>query len=174
MLYFNYRNLDCIVSIFSIDRSKKLYGNDEESIKKVITSIKGYENESIEILKIQDFYDVRMVGFLSNNNPAYIQFIKNHKGNYEWRHIEKSPNQPFASYLIQESNNEAESLYFMIVTNEANNIAKMQLRVNEQVVVQQEFNVNQKSVTWVALPKSKDETYAFKYKYYDKDGKIIK
>lgn len=158
----------------SLDWSKKLYGNDEESIKKVISSIKGYENESIEILEIQDFYDVRIVGFLSNNNPAYIQFIKNQKGNYEWQYIEKSTNQPFASYLIQEKNNETEFLYFMIVTNEANDIAKMELSVNQQVAVQQEFIINQKSVTWVAIPKSKDQTNVFKYKYYDKDGKIIK
>lgn len=49
---------------------------------------------------------------------------------------------------------------------------KMQLRVNEQMI-QQEFNVNQKSVTCTDKPESKDETYAFKYKYYNKDGKKI-
>jgi len=153
--------LIALFAIFSLDKSKKLYGNDKESIKKVITSIKGYENESIEILEIKDIYNVRLVGFLSNNSPAYIQFNKNQKGSYEWKHIEKSPNQSFVSYLIQESNNnEAKLMNFMIVTNQANDIAKMQLRVNEQVI-QQEFNVNQKSVTWIDLPETKDDTYAF-------------
>ncbi|MDQ6421650.1 hypothetical protein RB620_19680 [Paenibacillus sp. LHD-117] len=164
--------LIAIFVIFSLDNSIKQYGNDKESIEKVISSIEGYENDSIEILEIKDIYDMRVVGFLSNNNPAYIQFFKNQKGNYEWRHIEKSVNQSFASYLIQESNNEAKLLKFMIVTNQANVISKMQLGINEQVI-QQEFNINQKSVTWINLPESKGDTYTFKYKYYDKDGKLI-
>lgn len=158
--------------IFSLESSKKLYGNDKESIEKVITSIEGYENETIEILEIKDISDVRVVGFLSNNNPAYVQFFKNQKGNYEWSHIEKSENQSFATYLIQESTNRAKFSKFMIVTNQANDIAKMQLGINEQVI-EQEFSVNQKSVTWIDLPESQGDTYTFKYKYYDKEGNLI-
>lgn len=37
----------------------------------------------------------------------------------------------------------------MIVTNQENNIAKIELEVNEQVI-EQELSINQKSVTWIA------------------------
>jgi hypothetical protein len=160
------------IFVIYLSDSNKLYGNDKESIEKVIKSIEGYENESIEILEIKDIHDDRVVGFLSNNNPAYIQFFRNKKGNYEWRHIEKSASQSFASNIIHVSNHESKALKFMIITNQKNNIAKIELGVNEQVI-EQEFSVNQKSVTWIDLPESNGETYTFKYKYYDKDGNLI-
>ena len=96
-----------LIVIFPLDKLDKRYGNDEESIKQVVASIDGYEKESIEILEIRDFDDIRMVGFLSDNSPAYIHFIKNKRGNYEWKHIEKSPDQSFASFLLRESSEEA-------------------------------------------------------------------
>ncbi|MEO2202781.1 hypothetical protein ABGV42_03440 [Paenibacillus pabuli] len=161
-----------LIVIFPLDKLDKRYGNDEESIKQVVASIDGYENESIEILEIRDFDDIRMVGFLSDNSPAYIHFIKNKRGNYEWKHIEKSPNQSFASFLLRESSEEAKLSTFMIITNQANEIAKMQLYINEQLI-QQEFDINQKSVTWIDLPEIKSETYEFKYKFYDKDNELI-
>ncbi|GGM43628.1 hypothetical protein GCM10011351_32000 [Paraliobacillus quinghaiensis] len=155
-----------------LDSIEKPYGNDKESIEKVIKSIEGYENESIEILEIKDIYEERIVGFLSNNNPAYIQFTKNKKGNYEWIHIEKSEGHSFSPYLIfvPVPNEDSNVLKFMIVTNQENNIAKMELEVNGEVI-EQEFGVNQNSVYWIALPKGKK--HSFKYKYFDKDGNEI-
>lgn len=164
-----------LIVIFVIrfsDNINKPYGNDKESIESVIKSIKGYENESIHILEIKDIYDERVVGFLSNNSPAYIQFSKNQKGNYEWKHIEKSSYQSFASYIIHASKDESKELQFMIVTNPNHNIAKMELSVNDQVIEQQ-FHVNRESVTWIDLPESNGNAYTFKYKYYDKDGNPI-
>ncbi|OME77208.1 hypothetical protein BK120_27165 [Paenibacillus sp. FSL A5-0031] len=158
-----------IVTYFS-NSSNKLYGNDKESIQEVIKSIEGYEDESVEILEIKDIDDARIVGFLSNNNPAYIQFSKNQKGNYKWRNIEKQAGQSFTTFLIHKSKNESRNLKFMIVTNQENNIAKMELEVNKQVI-EQEFSVNQKSVTWIDI--DKDNTLVFKYKYYDKDGNLL-
>jgi hypothetical protein len=88
------------IIVYFSDSINKPYGNDKESIEKVIKSIEGYESESIEILVIKDINDDRLVGFLTNNNPAYIHFSKNKKGNYEWRHIEKREGQSFVTYLI--------------------------------------------------------------------------
>ncbi|MCI2256181.1 hypothetical protein L2D08_17685 [Domibacillus sp. PGB-M46] len=152
------------------DSIGKPYGNDKESIEKVIQSIEGYENESIDILEIKDIYNERVVAFLSNNNPGYIQFYRNKKGDYKWKHIEKSEGQSFAPYLIHVSNEESNVLKFMIVTNQENNIAKIELDVNKQAI-KQEFKVNQNSVSWIDLPAGKTLTY--KYKYFDKDGNII-
>lgn len=164
--------LIALLVYFTSDRSNKPYGNDEESIKKVITSIEGYENDSIEILEIKDINDIRVVGFLIDNNPAYIQFTKNQKGNYEWKHIEKNSNQSFASFLVRQSKDISNAMSFMIVTNPANDIAKMRLQVNEQEILQN-FNIHEKSVAWIDLPDSKDGSYAFDYKYYDNEGNLI-
>lgn len=57
---------------FYFNDTQQLYGNDEESILKVIHSIEGYENNSIEIVEIKDMNDRRYAGFLSDNNPGYI------------------------------------------------------------------------------------------------------
>lgn len=62
-MFLNKKNLISIltiillISIFVIyfsDSINKPYGNDKESIEKVIKSIEGYENESIEILVIKN------------------------------------------------------------------------------------------------------------------------
>jgi len=148
----------------------KLYGNDKESIQKVIKSIEGYKDDSVEILEINDMNDTRVVGFLSNNNPACIQFTKNQKGNYEWNTIEKHAGQSFTTFLIHLTHDESRYSKFMIVSNQGNLIAKMELEVNKQVIVQ-EFNVNQKTVTWIDLPKG--DTLEFKYKYFDKEGNLL-
>ncbi|MCQ6563763.1 hypothetical protein [Paenibacillus mendelii] len=154
------------------DRTRPTYGDDRESIEKVIQSIDGYENESIQILEMKDIDDVRVVGFLANNNPAYIQFTKNKEGHYEWRHAERSNGQSFATYLIHVSKEESAAAKFMIVTNQENDIASMELGVNEQVI-EQEFPVNQNSVTLMDLPESNDGSYRFHYKYYDAGGTLI-
>lgn len=159
-----------MIVIYFSNSTNKLYGNDKESIQKVIKSIEGYEDVSVEILEIKDINEARVVGFLSNNNPAYIQFSKNQKGNYAWSHIEKHAGQSFTAFLIHISNDESSNSKFMIVTNQENNIAKMELEVNKQVI-EQKFSVNQKSVTWIDLPKY--DTLEFKYKYYDTSGNLL-
>ncbi|CAM3865069.1 DUF5590 domain-containing protein [Paenibacillus lactis] len=152
---------------FYFNDTQQLYGNDEESILKVIHSIEGYENNSIEIVAIKDMNDRRYAGFLSNNNPGYIQFQKNKDGNYRWQHIEVNVNEAFSAFA-------PEPRLFMIVTNEENKIAKMQVSVNGQEI-EQEFTPYKASVTWMFLPKTEKSHYTFQnYKYYDKDGELIR
>lgn len=152
--------------------NKPLYGNELESIEKVIKSIDGYENEEIEILDIRDINNDRIVGFLSNSSPAYIHFWKNSEGNYKWNHIEKRKNQSFAEYTIYVPNNESSDLKLMIVTNQNNEIAKMEINVNGYII-EQNFAVNQKSVIWIDIPQSSDNTYTWGFKYFDIDGNLL-
>lgn len=105
-----------------------------------------------------------------NNNPGYIQFTKNKRGNYEWKHIEKRENQSFASYLVNLHGEELPNLKFLFVTNEDNEIAKVELNVNGQVF-KKEFKVHENLVAWIDLPKHKSAEY--KYKFYDENGKLI-
>jgi hypothetical protein len=161
-----------IIFIFYFNDTKQLYGNDRESIMKVIKSIEGYENRSIEILQVKDFNHLRIVAFLSNNSPGYIEFHKDKDGNYVWKHIEVKHNEPFSSFLLHL--NRTENPRFMFITNNENEIAKMQVTVNEHKL-EQEFLPNQVTVTWVDLPQTDKSEYTFQnYKYYDKDGNLIK
>jgi hypothetical protein len=65
-----------LVAAYACYQSTKVYGNDKESIIKVIKSVEGYEDKDIHVVKINDFDDVRIVGFLANHNPSYIEFAK--------------------------------------------------------------------------------------------------
>ncbi|NBD24139.1 hypothetical protein [Paenibacillus glycinis] len=164
-------SLIAVIAICFLNRTKQLYGNDQESIQKVIHSIKGYEDASVEILDIKDIGDKRIVGFLSNNDPAYIQFSKNQTGNYEWQNIEKHAVQPLTAFLFHNTDVEVPNAKFMIVTNDENKIAKLELEVNKQVLIQT-FSLHRKSVTWIDLPSG--TRFAFKYKYYDQNDKLLR
>ncbi|WP_433747778.1 hypothetical protein [Falsibacillus pallidus] len=148
----------------------KVYGNDEKSILKVVRSIDGYDYQSIEILAIKDIKNERIVPLLLDNNPGFIQFTKNKRGNYEWKHIEKRENQSLASFPIYINGKESTNLKLLFVANKNNEVAKMELDVNGQIF-NREFNVHQSSVAWIDLPKQKSIEYH--YKYYDKNGNLI-
>ncbi|MGJ7922109.1 hypothetical protein [Neobacillus sp. LXY-4] len=158
-----------VVSVinFYINGTKQLYGNDEASIVKVINSIEGYENKSIEVLKIIDFDNLRIAAFLSNNSPGYIQFDKNKDGNYEWESFEVRDDETFSFFIPDERK-------YLFVTNNENKIAKMQVSINGQRF-EQEFTPDKSTVTWVDLPKNDKREYTYRnYRFYDKDGNIIK
>lgn len=157
-----------LVASYYFYMSKELYGNDKASIVKVINSIDDYKNKEIEILEITDFNDERIVGFLSNNNPAYIEFNKNKKGDYVWRHIESRDNESFAMFLLLIGNTK-----MMFVTNYQNKIARMQVDVNG-TTLEQNFIPDQATVTWVDLPQTNMNSYEYRnYKYYDENGNLI-
>ncbi|MUT65184.1 hypothetical protein [Paenibacillus sp. NEAU-GSW1] len=149
----------------------KLYGNDEASIAEVIMSIDGYKGKTIEILGITDLNDeYRVAAFLSDSKPAYIQFSKNKAGNYEWIHIETqdtslaifSPSAPFD-----------DKPKFLIVTSRDNDIAKMQVEVNGELV-EQKIEPIKAAAVWMDLPETSEKSYTFShYRYYDADGNLV-
>ncbi|MGP4040360.1 hypothetical protein ACTWP4_10795 [Gracilibacillus sp. D59] len=149
--------------------SNVLYGNDKASIVKEIKSIDGYKNKEIELLEINDFNDVRIVGFLSNNSPSYIEFNKNEKGDYVWKHIESHHNESFSLFLPLMGNSK-----MLFVTNYESKIARMQVDINESTL-EQNFTPYQATVTWVDLPQKNKDSYEYRnYKYYDKNGNLIR
>ena len=156
--------------LYSSFSNKQIYGNDRQSIMKVIQSLDGQENNSINILEIKDIGNDRIVSFLDNNKPAYILFVKNKKENYEWR-FKTGSNAPFATFFEHLRSIGNDKAVFWVVTNNQNDIAKLELVVNDERIVQ-EFSVNQNSVTWIDLPDS-DGSYKFKYNYFDRDGNLL-
>lgn len=142
-----------------------LYGNDKESIVKVIKSIKGYGDKPIVILGIKDFDDVRIVGFLYNDSPAYIEFYKNTFGNYKWSSIEVRHDETLSGFLPYLPNNIRSKL--MYVSNYDNKITKIQVDINGQLV-EQKFLPNKASITWVDFPQTDKNDYTFQnYKFHD-------
>ncbi|MCF6409538.1 hypothetical protein [Pseudalkalibacillus salsuginis] len=161
-----------VILLYSyLNSSFYLNGNDKESIIKTIHSIETYEDSSIEIIEIKDIGNQRIVPFLDNGRPAFIHFVKNKYGNYKWKGAERSGGS-LSNFLIYNRNKEDGhfSLLFLVVTTKENEIAKMELRVNEHVFVE-EFDINKNSATWIELPSDKEMRYT--YKYYDKDGSLI-
>lgn len=156
-----------IVASYHFYNSKELYGNDRASIIEVIKSIDNYDNKQIEILQINDFDEVRIVSFLSNNSPSYIEFNKK-KGNFAWRYVESRNDESFSMFLPLGSSK------ILFVTNYENDIAKMQVDINE-ITVEQYFTPYQATVTWIDLPHTDKDKYEYRnYKYYDENGNEIK
>ncbi|TMU85882.1 hypothetical protein FGG79_11850 [Bacillus sp. BHET2] len=157
-----------LVPAYAWYQSTKVYGNDKESIIKVIKSEEGYEDKDIHVVEIKDFDDVRIVGFLANHMPSYIEFAKNDKDNYVWKHIESNQDEALAMFL---PGRDIEKIMF--VANDENDIAKMTVDINGETLVQT-FTPYEPSVTWVDLPKSEEGRHEYRnYKYYDKNGDLI-
>ncbi len=153
---------------YYFNQPEQVYGNDKESIATVINSIEGYEDKPIDILEIKDMDDQRMVGFQSDHSPGFIQFQKNKNGNYLWKHIGVKNNESFSIFIIPDFQ------MFMIVTNNENKAAKMQVSINGQQI-EQAFTPYQSNVAWVRFPETDRSDYEFRdYKYYDQDGNLLK
>jgi hypothetical protein len=86
--------------IVSAIPDRQMYGNDEESILKIIKSLDTYKNATIDIVGIQDINDNRIVGFLSNDKPSYLQLLKNKDGNYKWTYVESKNNGENIAFFI--------------------------------------------------------------------------
>ena len=157
---------------FKPNSQKQIYGNDKKSIIKVIQSIDTYKNvELIEVLKIIDVKNDRIVAFLYNNKPAYIQFIKNRQGNYMWTNAENGSNDESLSLFHVDLGNQLNNR-ILFISNQENNIAKVIIKVNYQKI-EKGINAGQNYASMIDIPKSKDNSYRFEYEYFDKDGKPI-
>ncbi|MGR3764131.1 hypothetical protein [Rossellomorea sp. NS-SX7] len=157
-----------LVAAYAWYQSTKVYGNDKESIIKVIKSVEGYEDKDIHIVQINDFDDIRIAGFLADHKPSYILFAKNDMGNYVWKHIESNQEEAIAMFLPGRAIKK-----IMFVANDENGVAKMTVDINGETL-EQAFPPYEPSVTWVDLPESKDNGYEYRnYKYYDENGDLI-
>lgn len=162
-----------IVVVYFISRPAGLYGNDQESIEKILESDQVYQNTEIEILEIKDIYNRRVVAFLSDQDPAYAEFRKDEKGNYLLSKFQDRNGEALSSFLIQEfeDQDEVHAASMLYIANQDNTISKLELTVNEDQVFEREFEVNQKAVEWIELPESNE--FQFKYRYYDENGKPL-
>lgn len=157
---------------FAIPRT--LYGNDEESIVKVIRSIGGYEDPTaiIELLEIHDIGEHRVVSFLYENTPAYAHFIKNSIGNYRWVYVEKSDGVSLAQFVVNRIGEEDGPPVMLFVANGDNEVAKIQVFVNGKVL-ETEITPHTMDVAWVKIPGTNEKSYRFDYVYYDEGGNRI-
>lgn len=160
------------VLYFAIPRT--LYGNDEESIVKVIRSIEGYTvpTANIDIVEIKDIEENRVVSFLYDNMPAYAHFIKNSMGNYRWVYVEKSGEVSLAQFMVNRIRGEDDAPVMLFVANGENEVAKIQVIVNDEVL-ETEITPHTMDVAWVEIPGTNEKSYRFDYMYYDEEGNRI-
>ncbi|MFB9329376.1 hypothetical protein ACFFSY_25850 [Paenibacillus aurantiacus] len=161
-----------ILIIYTSGKDKQLYGNDNESVIKAIQSIDSHRNAEVELLETRDMGDDRYVAFLANNEPAYIHFRRNNKGNYGMIDSEGPAAYDFADFLIHPNKQAGSPPQFLFVSNERSEVAKLELSVNDETI-EQTFPVGQKKATWLELPKTEGDSYRFDYKYYDEAGSLL-
>ncbi|MCP8616392.1 hypothetical protein [Salirhabdus salicampi] len=152
--------------VFVFYDNNRLHGNDKDAIVKIIQSIDSYEDMSIEVLDIKDFPDIKIVAFLADQKPGYIQFVKHTNGTYKWNHIEVRNYETLSFFMPN-------SPIFFIVTNDKNDIAKLEVTINDQLLAQ-EFSQKKASVTWIEIPYSNDNEYTFQdIKFYNESGNLL-
>lgn len=155
--------------LFYANKDTELYGNNEENIVEVIHSIEGYEDYAVEILQTDDFNQDRVVSFLADGSPSFIQFKKNDAGDYEWKMIMVESDESFASFSPDMGNERR----FLFVKNSESRVAHMKVDVNNQEL-EQPFKRNQPDVQWLDLPHTEKDSYTYSnYRYYSNEGKLI-
>lgn len=149
------------------------YGNNEEMIIETIHSIKGYENQAVVVLKKSDISDTRVVGILTDDHPGYITFKRNKRGDYEWNQIQMSVDGSTLGFYLPDMD-QGQKRKILIVTNQNNDIAKLSVTINGQLM-EQAIRPMQNNVIWIDLPKSDSGEYRFDdYRYYDNSNQQIK
>lgn len=160
------------VLYFAVPRT--LYGNDEESVVKVIRKVEGDKDLTaiIELVEIKDFGEHRVVSFLYDNTPAYAHFIKNSIGNYRWVYVEKSGGVSLAQFMVNRIRGGDDAPVMLFVANGDNEVAKIQVIVNGEVL-ETEITPHTMDVAWVEIPGTNEKSYRFDYVYYDEEGNRI-
>jgi len=154
----------CIYSyqFMTKDSDSHIYGDDKESIVKAIQLIEQDKSkEEIEILKIIDIKNDRIVAYLYKNGPGFIQFTKKLSGNYLVTDNSNGSDNPLEPYVL-DIDSDASIQMLLLVNNEDNNISKVKLNVNNQTIEKQ-IKVGQKSFSISKIPKSNNDNYDFKY-----------
>lgn len=153
-----------------IFKKVELYGNDPQSIIKVIRDFESYANSEIIILDIKDHNDARVVAFLANNSPSYLELYRNEQGNYLPRTVGSQNTGAFAMFLPSRTR---EFNKILFVTNDQHNVSKMQVDINE-IPIEQTFTPFQAAATWVDLPQRKNGQLEYRnYRYYDEHGELM-
>lgn len=159
-----------LVGNYFFIREEKLYGNDPQSIIKVIQSIDSYTQSEIVILEIKDIDEHRIVSFLANNKPAFISYTQNEKGNYLWNYARSENGEPFSMFLPSPGRDIKKMLF---VTSNESKLSKIEVDING-IPIEQSFAPFQASVSWVDLPESADGSYEYRnYRYYDEHGQLM-
>lgn len=160
--------LIAVIIALSWERDKPLYGNDEASIMETLQSLDSYKGSEITLLAIRDEGDARIVPLLAGGRPGYAAFRRGEDGNYTFQSAGTQGGGSFATFLVHAIPGE-----MLLVMNAANDIAKMQVTVNGQLI-EQTFPARRAGAAWLLLPDSGDGGYTYRnYRYYDEDGELI-
>lgn len=141
---------------------RTIYGNDTESIIKVIESIDLYENSTINIIDMKDYGQYRIVAFLSNQNPSYIQFRKDEKGRYKYQCSETHSQESLSSFHIQLFNGDEFDVFVLHIKNLYCDVPGLSFKANEDIY-EVAFKEPAEEAQWTKLKKSPDGGYQFEW-----------
>ncbi|GGI18057.1 hypothetical protein [Gottfriedia solisilvae] len=158
-------------------------GNNKKNIVETIQSLND-ANQSIEIVKIYDFKKDRYVAYLHDNIPAYIHFEKNTVGNYKfidadygYTGLENKTEENLQVFPLFRGYKDGKPLplNLLVITNYENTVAKLGVRVVNATgsTEKSEINVSTPSASILTMYKA-SEAFSLEYKYFDKNGKLIK
>ncbi|PET65383.1 hypothetical protein CN514_12130 [Bacillus sp. AFS001701] len=158
-------------------------GNNKKNIVENIQSLID-PNQSIEIIKIYDLKNDRYVAYLHDNIPAYIHFEKNIIGNYKfinadygYTNLENKTEENLQVFPLFRGYQDGKPLPFnlLVITNYENTVAKLGVRVVNATgsTEKNEINVGKPSASILTMYKA-SEAYSLEYKYFDKNGKLVK
>ncbi|MFX3636621.1 MAG: hypothetical protein ACE3L7_21915 [Candidatus Pristimantibacillus sp.] len=152
-------------SALFLPQEEELYGNDEASIKEIISTSELVTGE-IAIVDRVDKDDTRIVSFFENGqNPGIAVFKQNKAGNYEYKSIEKASNTTTHAFLAHYGDF---NKIYVFVTNEPK-LAQIKLTINDKYEQTKEITEGSKSMVWFDLdyPESQLE---FHTQFLDREG----
>lgn len=158
-------------------------GNDKKNIVETIQAL-NEQQQSIEIIKIFDLKKDRYVAYLHDNIPANIHFEKNSLGNYKfidadygYTNLENKTEENLQVFPLFRGFKDGKPLplNLLVITNYENTVAKLGVRVVNATgsTEKNEINVGKPSASILTMYKA-SEAFSLEYKYFDKNGKLVK
>jgi hypothetical protein len=150
-----------LIALFFLEKNKEVYGNDVESIIQVINSIDLYEDTNIEIIDIFDQDKSRIVSFLSNGNPAFIEFKDKGNNKYKYQCSEVDRSDKFNSFFISIFGENSSHNYVLSI-NGYSDLIRLKFKANNDIY-EVGFEKDVPAAKWTKLKPSSDNSYSFEW-----------
>lgn len=173
--------------------NRSIYGNDEESIKKIIynTKLINRDEEDIYIIDIIDIGDSRFAGFSTQyGRTGLVQFEANEKGNYVYTSAELTESNmgnfvvwahninskiDITEYEVEShkvDSNESDKNIYIIVADGTNGYTA-KLTVNSKYYFEGDIPTGHRTMLVFEMPKTLENAYSYKLELFDLNGNKV-
>lgn len=154
--------------------NREIYGNDNESIIKVIQRKKYSDNKDIIIVGVEEVDDFKIAGFFTSGYPGVAIFEKNNKNNFclksiKWENqIDNSPGSA-ASFIIDYG---IDNKAYIVISN-GYEIVTTSLMLNDKYMYSEKMPLNEPSMVIFNIDNNIKGEFA-KFEAYDMNGEVVK